>query len=49
MLFQQFTIMVCFTRKQTAEFDFISIYDFSQSSLVAQIGKNLPAMWETWV
>ena len=49
MLFQQFTIMVCFTRKQTVEFDFISIYDFSQSSLVAQTGKNLPAMWETWV
>ena len=28
---------------------YIYIYIFSQASLVAQLVKNLPAMWETWV
>ena len=28
---------------------YIYIYIFSQASLVAQLARNLPAMWETWV
>ena len=27
----------------------LSLYSFARASLVAQMVKNLPAMWETWV
>ena len=28
---------------------FVCIFNIYMDSLVAQLGKNLPAMWETWV